>query len=51
MFFIDNEVTKFYTGEYITDKVENKAVPVSRRVACFILFYFCAEARSPRLLY
>jgi len=27
MFFIDNEVTKFYTGEYFTDKVENKTVP------------------------
>jgi len=23
-------VTKFYTGEYFTDKVQNKTVPVSR---------------------
>jgi len=43
-------VTKFYTGEYFTDRVENKAVPVSRNAACFILFYFCAEVRL-RLLY
>jgi len=27
-------VTKFYTGEYFSEKVKNKAVPVSRRAAC-----------------
>jgi len=27
-------LTKFYTGEYFTDKVEKKTVPVSRRAAC-----------------
>jgi len=26
-------VTKFYTAEYFTDKVQNETVPVSRRVA------------------
>jgi len=27
-------VTKFHTGEYFTDQVQNKTVPVSRRAVC-----------------
>jgi len=32
-------VTKLYTDEYFSDKVQNKTVPVSRRAACFSLIW------------